>query len=112
MREHVAVKTWSERVQDEGDQTALGAVVERVGRGWRRFTARRGDQAAGLPTSYLAHYIQCRCGRVFMSRQPATAKALLRGHQAQNRAEKNARSGFDAAAARKEGHAHGSDMGG
>ena len=107
MREHVAVRSWSERVPDEGDQAAGIVVEEPSSQGWRRFTARRTSRAQGASTSYQAHYIQCRCGEVFKSRQPATAKALLRGHQAQIRAERKARSGFDAAAARESGHAHG-----
>jgi hypothetical protein len=84
---HVAVGKWSERVEEPGTP---------------------GSPPPG--TFYVAHYIQCRCGQVFVSRSQGTTKALWRGHHAQLVAEKNARSGFDAATARKEGHAHGNQM--
>jgi hypothetical protein len=68
MRDHVPVKRWSERVDEE---------------------AQPGSPPPG--TFYVAHYIQCRCGEVFVSRHSAASRSLLRVHRAQRTAEKRAR---------------------
>ena len=70
MREHVAVKRWSERREDEPT---------------------KGSPLPG--TFYVAHCIQCRCGEVFVSRHALTSKSLLRVHRAQQLADKKARAG-------------------
>ncbi len=87
MRDHVAVKHWSERVEEQ---------------------ARPGSPPPG--TFYQAHFIQCRCGLVFTDRRRATVRSLHRAHRVQVVAEENARSGFDAAAYRESHHVHGSDL--
>jgi hypothetical protein len=107
MHEHAAVKTWSERVENQPDVNVAGVVVKGAGPGWRHLLVRRPHEAGETPTSYVAHYIQCRCGQVFVSRHAATTRSLLRTHVAQWVAEENARSGFDAAAARRDGENHG-----
>ena len=68
MRDHVAVKRWSERVEER---------------------ARAGSPPPG--TFYVAHYLQCRCGEVFVSRHSAASRSLLRVHRVQRIAEKRAR---------------------
>ena len=109
MHEHGAVRTWSERIEDPQDPNMGGVVVGGAGPGWRHhLIAHRTHEApGGAPTSYVAHYIQCRCGQVFVSRHSAKTRSLMRAHLAQGLAESNTRSGFDAAAARRDGENHG-----
>ena len=76
MRDHVAVKRWSERLEEQGD-----------------------PGSPPLGTFYVAHYIQCRCGRVFVSRHAGTTRSLHRVHRVQAIAEKRAR-GADLSASR------------
>lgn len=67
MREHVVVKRWSERREDE--------------------------PAKGVPppgTFYVEHCLLCRCGEVFVSRHARTTRSLLRVHRAQQLAIKKA----------------------
>jgi hypothetical protein len=108
MHDHGAVKKWSERIQEDLDSEAAGVVAEGGGRGWR---IGRREAPGHAATSYVAHYLQCRCGEIFASRHAATTRSLLRAHLAQWHAEANARSGFDAAAARRDGENH-SGLGG
>jgi hypothetical protein len=107
MRDHVAVKVWSERI-DEEHGAAVGGVVDGTRRSWRHPIAARSHEEPGpAVTSSVAHYLQCRCGQVFVSPSSGTTRSLLRAHLAQSLAEADARSGFDAAAARRDGENHG-----